>query len=99
MTRTHLNKIKVVKGNIVDQQVDMIVNAANRKLIMGKGVDQDIHFACQPEMDKLKEELVSEHAKSPYAGKDLPDGEVLVTHTFGKLKNNAQCRLCGKILK
>lgn len=71
----------------MDQKVDMIVNAANKKLTRGGGVDQAIHFACQPEMKKLEGILAEKHK-----GNDYPDGSVVLTKTFGQLRNNAECR-------
>lgn len=37
---------EIVKGNIVDQQVDVIVTAANQSLNGGGGVDAEVHNAC-----------------------------------------------------
>jgi O-acetyl-ADP-ribose deacetylase (regulator of RNase III) len=66
--------IEVVKGNIVEQEVDAIVNAANTKLAGGGGVDGAIHRAAGPE-------LLAECQKLPTdeEGRRCPTGEVRVT--------------------
>jgi O-acetyl-ADP-ribose deacetylase (regulator of RNase III) len=73
-------KITFVQGDITEQEVDAIVNAANHSLLGGGGVDGAIHRRGGPEILAECQRLRTE--KYPDG---LPTGEAVAT-TAGRLK-------------
>ncbi|MFC0845290.1 O-acetyl-ADP-ribose deacetylase [Streptomyces noboritoensis] len=71
--------IVLVQGDITDQSVDAIVNAANSSLLGGGGVDGAIHRRGGPEILADCRRLRASHY-----GKGLPTGHAVAT-TAGRL--------------
>jgi len=72
-------KVHVVKGDITQQNVDVIVNAANSTLLGGGGVDGAIHAKGGPKILEACREI-----RRTSFPRGLPTGEVVLT-TGGQL--------------
>lgn len=88
-----MSHIKIIEADITTMQVDVIVNAANPKMLGGGGVDGAIHRAAGPklleECRKIKPEL---GIRCPFGqARITPSGNLLsryVIHTTGPIYRN-----------
>jgi O-acetyl-ADP-ribose deacetylase len=72
-----MNRIRVVQGDITKLAVDAIVNAANRLMLGGLGVDGAIHDAAGPELLRACEAI-----PEVKLGIRCPTGEARITPGF-----------------
>jgi O-acetyl-ADP-ribose deacetylase len=70
-------RIEAVLGDITDQHVDVVVNAANSSLLGGGGVDGAIHAAAGPELLAACREL-----RRTQLPDGLPPGHAVATDAF-----------------
>ncbi|MBC1432560.1 ADP-ribose-binding protein [Listeria welshimeri] len=84
-------EITVVKGDITEQNVDVIVNAANPGLLGGEGVDGAIHQAAGPDLLKECQAVITRIGS-------CPAGEAVIT-SAGDLKARYIIHAVGPIWK
>ncbi|PDL46491.1 macro domain-containing protein, partial [Listeria monocytogenes] len=84
-------EITIVKGDITEQEVDVIVNAANSGLLGGGGVDGAIHQAAGPGLLKECQEGINRIGS-------CPAGEAVIT-SAGGLKATYIIHAVGPIWK
>ncbi|AUY54372.1 O-acetyl-ADP-ribose deacetylase [Streptomyces sp. CB01881] len=74
-----MTRITLIEGDITEQQVDAVVNAANSSLLGGGGVDGAIHRRGGPQILEECRRLRASHW-----GRGLPTGQAVAT-TAGRL--------------
>jgi len=72
-------KLTLKKANIVEEKVDIIVNAANSRLLHGGGVAGAINSASYGEVQKYSDRYISQKGS-------VPVGQVAYTNAGGNLK-------------
>jgi O-acetyl-ADP-ribose deacetylase (regulator of RNase III) len=83
------SKVRLLRGDITEQDCDAIVNAANSSLLGGGGVDGAIHRAGGVEILEACKEIVSRQGR-------CGTGEAVIT-TGGKLKARFVIHTVGPI--
>lgn len=86
-------RVRALNGDITTQEVDAIVNAANRSLLGGGGVDGAIHRVGGPTVTEACREI----RRTQYPG-GLPTGEAVLT-TGGQLPARFVIHTVGPVWK
>ncbi|WP_278264166.1 O-acetyl-ADP-ribose deacetylase [Nocardia sp. AG03] len=73
-----MTRIEAVRGDITEQRVDAVINAANSSLLGGGGVDGAIHRKGGPEILSACRDLRASHY-----GKGLRTGQAVATTAGG----------------
>jgi O-acetyl-ADP-ribose deacetylase (regulator of RNase III) len=86
-------RVRLVRGDIVDQEVDAIVNAANSSLMGGGGVDGAIHRRGGPAILEACKEIRQRQWPD-----GMPRGEAVIT-TGGRLRAKHVIHTVGPVWK
>lgn len=78
-------KISIIQSDITKIKVDAIVNAANSYLFRGGGVDNAIHQAAGPDLQKELNEI-----KKTRFQNGLPIGEAVATKAYNLKENGVK---------
>ena len=77
-------KLTLKKADIVKEKANILVNAANRRLLHGGGVAGALDAASHGKLQQYSHRYMEQNRK----GVEIPVGEVAVTHSGGALKCN-----------
>lgn len=82
ITLQRKRKLTLKRADIVQEKADILVNAANGRLVHGGGVAGALNAASQGKLQKY----CNRYMETKQKWKEVPVGEVAVTHGGGELK-------------